>query len=196
MSAEAVVDRLLRVVNRRISRVAPFRAIVTEVDGGLVKVRPVTATTAGTQLYPSLTRCRLSVNDEVLIANVNGDWVVIDRIRRTAYAAPTFTALAAAGSTATTASSEGDDEAGMIQLVPGGTGITTGTFLDLTFATERSDNKYIVRIQPASSAARTAGATVGPTSRLTTKFSLTTGTALTSGSTYQWFYSVREYEVS
>lgn len=196
MSAEAVVDRLLRVVNRRISRVAPFRAIVTEVDGGLVKVRPVTATTAGTQQYPSLARFTLAVNDEVLIANVNGDWVVIDRIRRTAYAAPTFTALAAAGSTASTASSEGDDEAGMIQLVPGGTGITTGTFLEVDFNVDKPDEKYAVHIQPLSSAARTVGASVGPTSRLTTKFSLTTGTALTSGSTYQWLYTIRGYEVA
>lgn len=84
----------------------------------------------------------------------------------------------------------------MIQLVPGGTGITTGTFLEVDFNVDKPDAKYAVHIQPLSSAARTVGASVGPTSRLTTKFSLTTGTALTSGSTYQWLYTIRGYEVA
>lgn len=190
---ETAVDRMLRVVGRRIERIRPFRAIVTEVDGGLVKVRPVTADTAGTAQIPSLSRFLIAVGDEVLVANVNGDWVVIDRINRSAAAAPTFTALAAAGSTASTSGSEGTDEDGFIQLVPNGTGITTGLILEVDFAVDRPSTKYRINLTPASSAARTAGATVGPTSRLTTKFSLTTGTALTAGSTYQWFYALKQY---
>lgn len=189
----AAVERIERAIAARVQRVAPFRAVVTAVDGGLIELRRVGATAAEARKYASCSRFLLAVNDEVLVASLNGEPVVIDRINRAAAAAPTFAALAAAGSTASTSGSEGDDESGIIQLVPGGTGITTGSFLDVQFATARPSSKFDVQLTPASSAARTAGATVGPTGRSTSKFSLTTGTALTSGSTYQWFYRTRQY---
>lgn len=102
---------------------------------------------------------------------------------------PTIAAQAAAGTTATVTIT-GNDEEGIIVLVPGGTGITTGVQAIVTFGLPRPSANYTVHLQPFSSAARTAGATVGPTSRSASGWSLTTGTALSSGSTYQYLYRV------
>lgn len=102
---------------------------------------------------------------------------------------PTIAAAAAAGTTATVTIT-GNDEEGIIVLVPGGTGIATGTQATVTFGLARPSANYTVHLQPFSSAARTAGATVGPTSRSASGWSITTGTALSSGSTYQWLYRV------
>jgi hypothetical protein len=105
----------------------------------------------------------------------------------------TWTAAAAAGTTASTASSDGGDGCGFIQLVPNGAGIAIGTIVDIAFATNRPDAQYIVQITPHSSASRSLGGVVGPTSRGVGGFSLDTRTALTAGSTYQWGYTVFGY---
>jgi hypothetical protein len=102
---------------------------------------------------------------------------------------PTIAAQAAAGSTAT-ATITGNDEEGIIVLTPGGTGITTGVQAIVTFGLARSGGNYTVHLQPFSAAARTAGATVGPTSRAAASWQITTGSALSSGSQYQWLYRV------
>jgi hypothetical protein len=86
----------------------------------------------------------------------------------------------------------GNDTEGVIQLTPGGTGITTGTQLTVTFAAARSTGNYAVLLTPMSSAARTAGWNVGPASRTTTGWALTSGVALSSGSVYQWSYALFE----
>lgn len=83
MSAPAAIDKLLRVVERRIARVTPFRAVVTATSGGSVKVRPVGTATAGDQWVPTLAGTSPAVDDEVLVANVNGDWIVLGTIDRT-----------------------------------------------------------------------------------------------------------------
>jgi hypothetical protein len=102
---------------------------------------------------------------------------------------PTIAAQAAAGSTAT-ATITGNDEEGIIVLTPGGTGITTGTQAIVSFKLARASANYTVHLQPFSAAARTAGATVGPASRSASSWQITTGTALSSGSVYQWLYRV------
>jgi hypothetical protein len=102
---------------------------------------------------------------------------------------PTIAAQAAAGSTAT-ATITGNDEEGIIVLTPGGTGITTGTQAIITFKLPRASANYTVHLQPFSAAARTAGATVGPASRSASSWQITTGTALSSGSVYQYLYRV------
>lgn len=102
---------------------------------------------------------------------------------------PSIAVQTAAGSTAT-ATITGNDEEGIIVLVPGGAGIATGVQVIVTFGLARPGANFRVNIQPFSAAARTAGATVGPTNRSSSGWSLTTGTALSSGSTYQWLYSV------
>jgi hypothetical protein len=101
----------------------------------------------------------------------------------------TIAVQAAAGSTAT-ATVTGTDDEGLIVLTPGGTGITTGTQAIVTFKLPRASANYTVHLQAFSAAARTAGATVGPASRSASSWQITTGTALSSGSTYQWLYRV------
>lgn len=103
---------------------------------------------------------------------------------------PTIAAQAAAAGTTATVTITGNDEEGIIVLTPGGTGITTGVQATVTFGLPRPSANYTVHLQPFSSAARTAGATVGPTSRSASGWSITTGTALSSGSVYQWLYRV------
>lgn len=111
-------------------------------------------------------------------------------------APPTFTlALGGggtpnAGTTASLSGSVGDDNGGFVQLVPNGAGISAGVQIGVTFTAARTDVVYGVMLQARSSAARTLGAQFGPTSIGTTGFSLTTNTALTPGSTYQWNYFV------
>lgn len=105
---------------------------------------------------------------------------------------PTYTLLAPAGTTAT-ASITGNDVAGMIEVVPGGTGITTGSFVQINFGAAYPGSSFSISVTPASSAARALGGVVGPTGRNATDFDLATNTALTSGSTYQWFYQIIYY---
>lgn len=83
MSAAGAVATLVRVLERRVARVTPFRAIVTATSGGSVKLRPVGATTAGDQWVPTLASATVAVDDEVLVANVEGDWIVLGVIDRT-----------------------------------------------------------------------------------------------------------------
>ncbi|MCC6313431.1 MAG: hypothetical protein IT337_05425 [Thermomicrobiales bacterium] len=102
---------------------------------------------------------------------------------------PGYTLLAPAGTTAT-ASITGNDISGQIEVVPGGTGIATGSFITITFFTPYPSATFDVQITPNSSAARSLTTGIGPTSRSSTSFNLDTRTALTSGSTYQWGYLV------
>lgn len=104
-----------------------------------------------------------------------------------------FTALAAAGSTASTTGSVGTDVAGFVQIVPNGAGIAAGSICTLTFGTAYANTSYALVLTPASSAARTLGGVVGPTARTTTTVDLATSTALTAGSTYQWTYHITTY---
>jgi len=120
----------------------------------------------------------------VSAASVLADWET-----NTPPGPPTIAKSAAAGSTATI-SITGNDEEGIIVLVPGGTGIATGELAVITFALARPSTNYAVDLQEFSAAARTAGSTVGPTTRSVASWRLTTGTALSSGSTYQWFYRI------
>jgi len=105
---------------------------------------------------------------------------------------PTIAALAAAGNTAT-ASVAGNDTCGVITVTPSGTGITTGDIFDLTFAATRPSTSYTLVLTPSSSAARTLGLVVGRSSRATTKVTVATATALTSGSTYTWDYRIDQF---
>ena len=104
----------------------------------------------------------------------------------------TIAVQAAAGATAT-ATINGNDETGLITIVPGGAGIAAGTLAVVSFAVTRRSTNFSILLQENSSAARTMGALVGPTSRSVTGWQLRTDSALTSGSTYQWFYVVKDY---
>ena len=192
MSIHAAITQLSKMLAQEINAVACFRATVTAVDGGLITVQRPGAATADTQQYVSLTRFLLAVGDEVLCVRLNGQPVVVDAIRRSVAATPTIAALTAAGSTAT-ASVAGDDTNGSITVNPAGAGIATGSIVDLTFAVAKPSTSYSLHLTPASGAARTLGLVVGRSARATTKVTISTAVALTSGSSYVWDYSIRMY---
>jgi hypothetical protein len=127
--------------------------------------------------------------DGVLARLLRGLVPVMPTVQAGPSGPPTIAAQAAAGSTAT-ATITGNDEEGIIVLTPGGAGITTGTQAIITFKLPRASANYTVHLQPFSAAARTAGATVGPASRSASSWQITTGTALSSGSVYQYLYRV------
>lgn len=193
MSVEAGVRSILTAISRQIQDVAAFRATVTAVDGSLITIRREGAATANTEKYASCTRFVLAVGDVVLCVPLGSKPVVIDVIRRAAAATPTYTAQTGAGTTAVTTNSTGTDSIGFIQLVPGGAGIASGAQVVITYAVTRPNLTYHVDLQPLSSAARAASASVGPTSRAVGSFTLTSDIALTSGSTYQWTYRIEHY---
>lgn len=195
MTIPAAIDAILKMVNRRVDRVTPFRATVTAVDGNLVEIRRVGAATPDSRKYASCARFVLHVGDVVLCANLDGEPVVIDRISISPAATPTFTKLAQAGSTGSTAGSVGSDTIGMIQVVPGGTGITSGGQVSVTFAAARPNNTYGIWLQPLTSAARAAGSNVGVTSRASAGWTLTSDVPLTGGATYSWFYRLEHLPV-
>lgn len=193
MSVEAAVRAVISAVDRKIAGVSAFRATVTAVDGSLVQIRREGATTGNDEQYASCTRFLLAVGDVVLCIPLGLKPVVIDVIRRSAAASPTFTALTAAGSTAVTTNSAGDDTSGVIQLAPSGAGIAAGSILDITWAVAKPSALYSCQLTPGSSAARTLGMVLGTNSRSTTVWQIATSVALTSGSTYTWHYHVRQY---
>lgn len=119
---------------------------------------------------------------------ISGDLTLGGHLRASGDA-PTYTLLVPAGDTAT-AAVVGNDIAGQIEVVPGGTGIATGSFITVTFDAAYPGSSYTVLITPDSSAARSLTTGIGPTGRTANGFNLDTRTALTSGSTYQWGYLV------
>ena len=193
MSLDAALNKLDAVIARRLEHVGCFRAIVTAIDGGLISLRRVGATTADSQKYPSLARLRLVVDDEVLVAQINGAPVVVDRINRSAAATPSLTLGAAAGSTAPGLIT-GSDRSGVLQITPGGTGITTGSLATITFARTLGAANIAFVMTPASSAARTLGMVLGTSTKTTTTILISTSVALTSGSNYQWNYIMEEHQ--
>lgn len=170
----------------------PFRAVVTDVTGGLVSILRGGDAVDEDAGYPVLATGIPAVGDDVLCLAVGGAPLILGRLGPGS--APTVAKTAAAGSTATTAGQTGgNDHDGVIELIPGGTGITSGAVLTVTFAHARADTNYTVLLTPLTSAARTAGWAVGPTNRTTASWQLTSDSALTSGSTYRWSYAVRGF---
>ena len=193
MSLDAALNKLDAVIARRLEHVGCFRAIVTAIDGGLISLRRVGATTADSQKYPSLGRLRLVVDDDVLVAQINGAPVVVDRINRDAAATPALSLAAAAGSTAT-GSIVGSDRSGVLQITPNGTGIAAGSLATITFARPLGSANLAFVMTPASSAARSLGMVLGTSTKTATSVLIATSVALTAGSNYQWNYIAEEHQ--
>jgi hypothetical protein len=107
---------------------------------------------------------------------------------------PTAVPLAAAGTTATASITAGTDADFTLRVVPGGVGIAAGSIATVTFPVDRANTTYLVLVSPGSSAARTLGGVVGRGSRAAGSVDIATGTALTSGQTYDWDISIRQQE--
>lgn len=193
MTVSAAAQTLLDRIAAEVASARPFRATVTAVSGQLVQLQRPGESAGAAELYATCTRFVLYAGDVVLCLPLGEkSAVVIDVIRTSATVAPTIAADAAAGTTASVAIS-GRDDAMQIQVIPGGTGIATGSVLTVTFAAAMATSSYVVEVTPNSSAARTLGGVVGPTARNTAGFDLATNTALTSGSTYQWLCATKPY---
>jgi len=96
---------------------------------------------------------------------------------------------AAIGSTGTaTLASGSTDESGQVTVTPGGSGITTGACAAITFG--KNKRNCFPTITPANAAAAAIMQTDGiiPASTSATGFSISCGTALTSGTAYQFNY--------
>lgn len=193
MSVEYAVRAVRAEIERRIVGVSAFRATVTAVDGSLIQIRREGATTGNDEQYASCTRFLLAVGDVVLCIPLGLKPVVIDVIRRSAAASPTFTAQAAAGSTATTTGAEGTDTAGTIRVNPSGAGITTGTIVRVTFAVPRPSDNYVVIFSNASADTRALDLPQSIGGKTVDRFDLATNTALTTGGDYRWDYFVYQF---
>jgi hypothetical protein len=173
-------------------RMRPFRATVTAISSGLVSIQRGTDDDDEDAGYPVVISGIPAVGAEVVAINLGGAPLILGRLGPGA--TPTYTKQTGAGSTATTAGQAGgNDRNGVIELIPGGTGIASGAQVLVTFALPRATANYTIHLTPLTTAARTAGAAVGPTSRNTTTWTLTSDIALSSGSTYRWSYLVTEY---
>jgi len=199
-------QRLLREQQRLHRTVIPFQAVVDAISGGTVTLQEDGI--PFDQPAAKIKGVLIEQGDLVLVAPIGEsgeEFVVIGTIDdgsiptelelpaqiRSIGATPSVSALAAAGSSATV-SITGTDTAGMVQLVPGGSGIASGSVLTITFSSPRANGNYFVGLTPNSNAAR-AVTNIGPASRSSVSFSLTVGAALTSGSTYQWLFFVVGY---
>jgi hypothetical protein len=109
----------------------------------------------------------------------------------TSGSAPTFTALANAGDTATTTGSAGNDTAGEIVLNAAGSGRAAGSVVTVTFAQARPDTSYVVILQEFSSSAVTLGRV--RTSLTSTTWNLIVPGTPSDATTYRWHYWVVEY---
>ena len=107
----------------------------------------------------------------------------------TGMANTTVASLTANGSTGTTTLAAGsDDRAGQITITPGGTGITTGNVVTLTFAVARGKTPFVTAIDEGSQLLP-ATTTLSVTSVSTTGFTITTATAaLVTGTAYVLTY--------
>jgi hypothetical protein len=176
-----------------VAEAGAFRATVTAVVGMTAQIQRVGESAGSAEYFATLSRSVLHVNDVVLCLPLGGKAVVVlDVIQRASAVTPSLAALAAAGSTASVAVS-GRDDVMQVQVIPGGTGIASGSILTVTFANPLANASYDVLPSPNSSAARSLGGVIGATGRGAGGFDLATATALTSGSTYQFGILVRAY---
>ena len=207
MSVAAAIQRLQQFIEDRVNDVAPFRATVTSVSGGLVGIKRQGATTADTRTYARTAGIAVAVNDEVLCVPLSGQPVIIARLQRSAPALlpveapiefqganPTVTAGANAGTGASVSSSTGSDAA-MRVVLDTGTGAAIGTLLTVTFSQDRGSSTYIVTFGAGDhDAADVIAAGISITNRASTGFDvLTWNTAPASSTNFVFYVQVTWY---
>ncbi len=89
----AAIARIEQAISARVAKVTPYRAIVTAVSGGMIEIQRIGAVTPDTRKYASVSRFLLVAGDEVLVANLDGEPVIIDKINRST-SAPASSGLA------------------------------------------------------------------------------------------------------
>ncbi len=81
-SLDALNARIEKLIDRRIDRVAPFRAVVKAVGTGVVTIRRTGALANDGEEYARVAGFTLQVDDEVLCQLINGKPVVVGRLQR------------------------------------------------------------------------------------------------------------------
>lgn len=73
---------IMKLVEKRLEEVTPYRAIVTAISGNTVQFRPIDADTANTAYYPRIgTGETISVSDEVLVVGRKNPIVIGEILR-------------------------------------------------------------------------------------------------------------------
>ncbi len=83
-SLNALIARLSLLVDDRVSRGAPFRAIVKGLSSGLVTIKRLEASSNDSELYARVYGFTLAVDDEVLCLPTSGKPVIIGKVQRSA----------------------------------------------------------------------------------------------------------------
>jgi hypothetical protein len=189
MSLGSAADAIHKAAADAATNVGAFRATVTAVSGPLVSIRREGEATGSSEFYPSVSRSLLYVGDVVLCIPIGGKPVVVDVIRRAAFASATYTVLGNAG-TGATASIAGDDTSGTITVVTG-TSTASGTFVEIDFAAPRPNTSYSVELTRGDLVAGSID--VRHTGKTVNRFRLYSPAALNASTTYVWDYHVRQY---
>ena len=83
-SLDALNQRIEKLIDKRVERYAPFRAVVKAVGTGVVTIRRVGASANDSEEYARVAGFTLQVDDEVVCIALNGKPVVIGRLQRAA----------------------------------------------------------------------------------------------------------------
>ncbi len=83
-SLDALNQRIEKLIDKRVERYAPFRAVVKAVGTGVVTIRRVGASANDSEEYARVAGFNLQVDDEVVCIALNGKPVVIGRLQRAA----------------------------------------------------------------------------------------------------------------
>ena len=77
------ISRISQTIDKRVSEVKPFRAIVTGVSGNLTYIQRLTTTTPDAEPYGKVTTDQLTIGDDVLCLIHNGKPVILGIVNRT-----------------------------------------------------------------------------------------------------------------
>ena len=108
-------------------------------------------------------------------------------------AAASFTALPAAGSTASVSASSGTDYTGTVGVLIGGTGISGGALVQIGFPIDRPDTNFGVQLTPQSADAATHGGYYF-TNRTVSSVQIAVIGAPSSGDQLNWHYTITPWE--
>lgn len=81
---DTALERIERMMDRKIESASPFRATVASVSGGMATITRLGTSTAETESRAIVAGFDLAVSDEVLCVPVNGKPVVVGRVQRAA----------------------------------------------------------------------------------------------------------------
>lgn len=156
-------------------------------------------TFTGTATIPTANITTLNVSStatldgNVNLGNSQTDLITITGHLNFTGSAPTFSVAGGAlGSTGTCVVEFANDSRGCIKVTPGGTGISSGQIVGVTFAVVRDDNNYAIMLTAADGDAAGITLWTNQSAQTTSGFSIRTNTVLTTGVEYRISYWIVE----